>query len=1063
MKTKLAWIKVCLLVTILTMASVFGISAVFANGGGAAGGGTSGGEGTVSSNCITNLIHWAGYGGVTQDDYCGAGFKLYDINDPDNWPKGDSYSDTAGAWIRNNGVVEACRKVGTTKFYFLSLHKASTDGYTVSYTDRYAHVRQVWQLTSASEGGSGHIPYIAQGGALRFADVRKNHKKALDYANKHPELDFTSFKNTAWSDVTYFCWNPAWETQEAETSFGAFSLVVSDKLNGGNRNSTYPNVDSKKTWEITSNEDKVRVTFAHKFFYYGGNKLSSNTTEKASTNWGVIVTRDGKGYYEPDHVGRIDGSSFGGEFSLPGYNKSATYSGSNGSGCPGNICPEDIGVNTYDIDISNLGLGESTVVCSEISYDPKAFLWRSENGGPFKIVKRTNANKSSTGCVKITRGSGENVKFWSNSSVEDLTGNGGRATSANDGEVNLTVALNTQDDAPVKLNFWHNIHYTGNIPENFNQDICTTYTIKGDGNPSAIIDDNSIESGTQYCANKHSAASENDALETLGNKDESVGGSTIEVSAPQPGNTTKVCQQISYQPKEILVLQGKQTEENTLKGSGSGSSKACVAITRGKTPESEQKSDTFYTGEESPEISWSLSADTNAFHRLLGGKMFYYQAPVQVGGGAAQGNSHYTEGDPRDWFSSVSEGYRDNHYQDIQMAETFVDETPYVMDPKTGAVTPDPIKPSFSESQVKTIVTPDNVGDKICNSSAVKYQDYEKETYYVTVCGRYSCWQEPRYRFKMVGDPYWVIIGATCNPIVKKPTMNVWNGSLFTNGNANVVTSLANRFIPVNFGVEVTQELRNQRHKFGSWSEYMAVVGGVVKDKPFGFGSGASLSYQGAGANSELIANSPLTIANSDSGTIGKASIAPSSTYTSRLNTYIYNNDALKSNPNVTIINAESYNITSDIIIDQNAQSIYDIKQYIIHTTGDINISSNVSRIDAWLISDTGNINTCVDFEEKVTQSKVQGYAATNNAECSQSLSINGPVIANGVVLKRTAGSDPLTYDDVSQLGDYTDPRAIPGEVFNLSADAYLWAYAQASRYNSSYTEAYSRELPPRY
>ncbi len=41
--------------------------------------------------------------------------------------------------------------------------------------------------------------------------------------------------------------------------------------------------------------------------------------------------------------------------------------------------------------------------------------------------------------------------------------------------------------------------------------------------------------------------------------------------------------------------------------------------------------------------------------------------------------------------------------------------------------------------------------------------------------------------------------------------------------------------------------------------------------------------------------------------------------------------------------------------------------------------------------------------------------------------------------------------------------RFSPAEIFSLGADDYLWAYAQAGRYNSSYTDAYTRELPPRY
>ena len=47
--------------------------------------------------------------------------------------------------------------------------------------------------------------------------------------------------------------------------------------------------------------------------------------------------------------------------------------------------------------------------------------------------------------------------------------------------------------------------------------------------------------------------------------------------------------------------------------------------------------------------------------------------------------------------------------------------------------------------------------------------------------------------------------------------------------------------------------------------------------------------------------------------------------------------------------------------------------------------------------------------------------------------------------------------------GSNKSTKEAPAEIFNLRADTYLWAYAQAGRYDSSYTESYSRELPPRY
>lgn len=1066
MKIKHIWVKLCLLTIATVVVSFAGASVVFADGG-AADGWNSGGDKTDSGWCNKDW-DW---------DSCGAGFVRMSVDNPVALINSGNHSGypSVRSYIQST-VVPACKKADATEFYLLALHVMSGG----KPTGTFGNTRYVHQLKSVNDGGSGHIPYKAGSGAVEFSQANGNFNTAKNYAKdrvaKYPEErnKYASLLNTEWSNVTWFCWNPAWEKQEAETSFGAFSIVVSDQINNGSRNSTYPNVDSKKTWEVTSNEDKVRVTFAHKFFYYNGNKLSNNTTEKASTDWEVAITRDGKRDDTTGHVGIIDGFSFQGEFSLPGYQKVSPYTGSNGSGCPGNICAEDVGINTYDIDISNLSLGESTVVCSKISYDPKAFLWRSENSNPFTIVKRSNGHKDSTGCVKITRGAGENLEFWSNSSVEDLSKGNGKVTSANDGEASLTMNLEENDGTPIKLDFWHNLHYAGELPNVLNQDICTTYTISGDGNPSATLDDNPSMNGSQYCANKHTAASKSDSLESLGNKSESAGGSTVVVNAPQPGSTTKVCQEIKYSPKIVNMLQDKKTGEIAINGSSSGSSKACVIIKREKgvePPEPElPDEDPFYTGEQDDLLFKDVEIQSNYRKVLLEAVSYYYRVPVDVdvSSDPARGNDH-SQQDPESWFKAISRADDFTEVERVSDGRSY-----YIADDHNPEVTPSDVLNLTLKGKKVDIVVPDTVGDKICKGVAYHWEKRTVKTerhVHSVVCSRYGGCYNVYDNIYSYPDPatldnYWQIEGSTCEPILKKPTVNVWNGSLSTQ--SGIRTTIANRYSqhgnPGYTVQNISENVSAEKNKFGSWVEYLAVAGGTVSDKPFGFGSGASLSYQGAGANSELLANSPLTIANTDSGNIGKASISPSSTYMSRLNTYIYGNETLNASPNVTVINATGdYTIDSDIIVDQSAQSIYDVKQYIIHATGSINIKSNVTRIDAWLVSDNGVVNTCSDFVDKSTQAKVTRYAASNNAECSQSLTVNGPIIANSVVLNRTAGSDPLTYTDVSKLGNNTDPRSIPGEAFNLSADTYLWAYAQASRYSSSYTEAYSRELPPRY
>lgn len=1099
MKIKHSLMKVCLLSIATIAASLVGASAALAGGG--AGSLPSGGE--QSSSTCSKDWDW---------DVCGGGFIRMDVDNPVALINDANHSGypSVRSDIRNT-VVPACKKAGATEFYLLALHVMSGG----RPTGTFGNTREVRHLQTVNQpGGKGeeyNTRYLAGNGVLQFKEAYDVHEAAVSYAKKQVKDNpanyqkYQSLLETPWENVTYFCWNPEWETQEAETSFGAFSLVVSDKLNSGNRNSTYPNVDSKKTWEITSSEDKVRVTFAHKFFYYGGNKLSSNTTEKASTNWGVIVTRDGKGYYEPDHVGWIDGSSFGGEFSLPGYNKSATYSGSNGSGCPGNICPEDIGVNTYDIDISDLGLGESTVVCSEISYDPKAFLWRSENGGPFKIIKRTNAKKSSTGCVKITRGSGENVKFWSNSSV-DVISDSKSETSDNDGTANVTVTRSAESKESVTVRFWHNLHYTGNIPDNLKQDICTNFnftyknSLNGSNkvNPDTIKDNDPNATGNQYCVSKNSPIPEDSPKSVLGNESEAVGKSyEIAISDLQPGEN-KICQTINYDPKTFQIFQDKKTNEVSVgKGSGKGSSTACVTIIKDKGVDPPKidltiKKDIYYTGEKDT-LKWEQAEPSSGPTKVLREmRLFYYQVPVGVttSPDPTRANDKFYGVSPYTWFEEIGQGFK------FTPVESVSDNTDYHLKETTPLNHSAEIVPSEPTTKLRDlsgtnidIIVPDNVGDKICIAVASRYQEYEVtphpgHPHYGLGANNQQVllFRDTTYTYDKKGEEYWDIEGATCRTIVKKPSTNIWNGSLSTR--AGVITTISNRYSKFNdtgYIAQLSENAGDERRKFGSWVEYLAVVGGEVKGSEgdaakaiFGFGSGASLAYRGSNLNASLLTNSPLTnspltIANNRSP-IGNSGLSNTSTFTTRLTNFIRENAnsslgeviGNRSISDTRIIYTDSnVQITDNIEIANPTNGIRTLPQVVIYAGGGVTIAPNVTRIDAWLITPSNVIDTCQGFNSS-TEAYIAGYNSADIA-CAKQLTINGPVIASGAKLARSAGSDPISYNRLGMINTDADPRSISGEMFNLSANTYLWAYSQASSLSSSYTEAYSRELPPRY
>jgi len=122
--------------------------------------------------------------------------------------------------------------------------------------------------------------------------------------------------------------------------------------------------------------------------------------------------------------------------------------------------------------------------------------------------------------------------------------------------------------------------------------------------------------------------------------------------------------------------------------------------------------------------------------------------------------------------------------------------------------------------------------------------------------------------------------------------------------------------------------------------------------------------------------------------------------------------------------------------------SISQIPQNIIFAHN-VNISGNVTNIDAWLIV-SGKLTTCHNFT-------IGGDKNSNSpSKCSQPLRLNGPVITDTIELSRTGGAG-TGHDSINAA-----------EVFNLRADAYLWLYAQSQRYTQA-TTVFMRELAPRF
>lgn len=127
---------------------------------------------------------------------------------------------------------------------------------------------------------------------------------------------------------------------------------------------------------------------------------------------------------------------------------------------------------------------------------------------------------------------------------------------------------------------------------------------------------------------------------------------------------------------------------------------------------------------------------------------------------------------------------------------------------------------------------------------------------------------------------------------------------------------------------------------------------------------------------------------------------------------------------------------------NNNGAGYKDISQLsqLIIIANKIVINRAVTNVDAWLIAkgSDGTIQTCDDISTPTINT------------CNQKLVVNGPVMANHLVLLRTVGSGTGAASND------------PAEVFNLRADAYLWATAHSVSYGRAQT-VFTTELPPRF
>lgn len=313
-------------------------------------------------------------------------------------------------------------------------------------------------------------------------------------------------------------------------------------------------------------------------------------------------------------------------------------------------------------------------------------------------------------------------------------------------------------------------------------------------------------------------------------------------------------------------------------------------------------------------------------------------------------------------------------------------------------------------------------------------------------------------------DPFCVIIG-------KKPMVQIWGGDLVAGAAFTGQT-------PTAASIDTSTTSKSDGKTYGSWVEY-----GVFAPSSITIASLSGLS--GGNSSSKQVDWSKLTFANQPSqycpagtkqygcynsvGSMGNIPDVESYFFTAStpdtpgslnlaqgagVHTYKHTGDLVINA--ATIQKGQSYvikatgnvTITGDIAYTSSKlSSLADIPQLVI-IANNIYINSNVSNVDAWLIaegttaSNTGILDTCHISTTYAT--------ALSSSICNTALRVNGPVMAQHVWLRRTAGADKGAAS-----GD-------PAEIFNLRSDAYLWAFNQVQGGGKAET-AYTKELPPRF
>ncbi|MBI3889733.1 hypothetical protein HY312_04155 [Candidatus Saccharibacteria bacterium] len=303
---------------------------------------------------------------------------------------------------------------------------------------------------------------------------------------------------------------------------------------------------------------------------------------------------------------------------------------------------------------------------------------------------------------------------------------------------------------------------------------------------------------------------------------------------------------------------------------------------------------------------------------------------------------------------------------------------------------------------------------------------------------------------------------AVCAVIGTKPLVQIHGGDLRVGGQFKGAAAISDLTSRVN-----TSSVTRDGKTFGSWVEYGIQAPGAV----IGTASGSGLSNGSVEASQQAwskltFANTPefgkfsssqRTLPDTAEGLLSLYNISAAPQVTGNVQLTPTISGLRMANGDITV---PAYNFTSpgqSVVIyapdstvtitgnvtygSMTLRSIQDIPQLVI-IANQIKINSSVTQLDSWLIAngESGRIDTCSDV------------AQLSTTVCNRQLTINGPVAAKQLLLKRTASSNEST-----DAG-----RSTPAEILNLRPDAYLWAKHAYNNTKRAITTS-TVELPPRF